>query len=134
MTAAEALAIVKNNCNTAGNPVVSDADVAAVIAQYKIIDAEGRLISDDCYEETYHIPAICQAVWKLKAGRVAADYTMTNGDQTLNRSDMVKAMLQMANYWGRQCNHSAEMATRYDALVDYPLGDIIPYKDRVTPL
>ena len=126
MTSNEALAIVKLNCNTTGDPVVSDSDVSSVIAQYKIIDAEGRLISDDDYEETYHIPLICQAIWRIKAGKVANAYDMTNGDQTLNRNQMVRAMLDMANYWGRLCNGSATMETRYDPLKEYPLGDTIP--------
>lgn len=123
MTAAEALVIVKQNCNTAGDPVISDADAAAVIATYKIVDDDGRLITDDNYEETYHIPLICQAIWRIKAGKVASAYDMDNGDQSLKRSQMVQSMLTMANYWGRLCNGSAEMTTRYDPLKEYPLGD-----------
>lgn len=126
MTSNEALAIVKLNCNTTGDPVVSDSDVASVIAQYKIVDDDGRLITDDDYEETYHIPLICQAIWRIKAGKVANAYDMTNGDQTLNRNQMVRAMIDMANYWGRMCNGSAAMETRYNPLKEYPLGDTIP--------
>ena len=126
MTAAEALSIVKLNCNTAGDPVVSDGDAATVIAQYKTVDADGYLITDDAYTETYHIPAICQAIWRIKAGKVASAYDMDNGDQSLKRSQMVQSMLTMANYWGRMCNGSVEMNTRYDPLKEYPLGDTVP--------
>ena len=126
MTAAEALVIVKLNCNTAGDPVVSDADAAIVIAGYKIVDEDGRLITDDNYEETYHIPLICQAIWRIKAGKVATAYDMDNGDQSLKREQMRTGCLQMADYWGRLCNGSAEMVSRYDPLREYPLGDTIP--------
>ena len=126
MTANEALAIVKLNCNTAGDPVVSDSDVASVIATYKIVDDDGRLITDDDYEETYHIPLICQAIWRIKAGKVATAYDMDNGDQSLKRSQMVTALLRMADYWGRLCNGSAEMVSRYNPLKEYPLGDTVP--------
>ena len=125
MTANEALTIVKLNCNTAGDPVISDADVATVIAQYKIIDDDGRLITDDDYEETYHIPAICQAIWRIKAGKIATAYNMTNGDQTLNREGMLKGCEYMVNMWGRLCNGSAQMPTRYNPLKEYPLGDTV---------
>ena len=130
MTAAEALAIVKVNCNTTGDPVVSDADVSTVIAQYKTVDADGYMITDTAnYTETYHIPMICRDVWMIKAGRVATAYDMENGDQTLSRDQMRNGCLQMANEWGKKCFGSAPMPTRYDPLKEYPLGDSTNFGD-----
>lgn len=121
MTAAEALTIVKLQGCTSEYPVVTDADCSSLISMYKICDSSGRLITDPDYEETYHIPAILQALWKLKAGRVATNYDMTSGDQTLNRSSMYLRCMDMAKELGKQCIGSAELAPRYNTRVVYPL-------------
>ncbi len=59
-------------------------------------DSAGLTYLDPHWDETYDLNRAAHAGWRMKAGKVAADYTITIEGRELNRGQMIDNFLKLA--------------------------------------
>jgi hypothetical protein len=95
MDKADVVATVKRLGATAKKPVLTDADVSALVDGYAIVDAAGNAPGAAGWTATYDVNGAVAEVWRTKAGQVAGDFTFTADDSTFNKGDVLANMLMM---------------------------------------
>lgn len=83
-------------------PVLDGMEVLQLLELARRADSTGRPPTDADWEPTYDLNAAAAEGWRRKAGKVAGAYSFSDEGSSFNRSDMVKACMDMARtYSGR---------------------------------
>lgn len=83
-------------------PVLDSDELAQCLLDAAIPDDDGRYLDDHDWEPTYDFNRAAAAGWELKAGKVAADYTITIEQRELNRGQMIDNFLKMAQTYRKK--------------------------------
>jgi hypothetical protein len=96
----------------AANPVLSPDELAQCLLDSAVPDSAGFYINDDEWVPGYDFHRAAAAAWRLKAAKVAADYSVTIEGRELNRGQMIDNFLKMA------AEHDTKAQPRYMAAPD----------------
>jgi hypothetical protein len=77
----------------------SDADLAALIARYPLIDEDENEPDDSTWTPTYDLNAVAANIWGKKAAAFAGLYDFTADGGTFHRSQAAKEMRAQARYY-----------------------------------
>jgi hypothetical protein len=83
-------------------PVLDQDALDTLLADAQIRDTHGRWVDDPDYVETYDLNRAAGKGWRIKAGMVAADYTITVEGRALNRAEMIEHFLTMAKQYEKK--------------------------------
>jgi hypothetical protein len=112
MTAQEKLVSMLGGADA--QPALTTDELAQLLADAQTRDSEGRWTDDADYVETYDLNLAAARGWRLKAGRVAADYSIKIEGRELDRGEMVKNFLMMARDYARRARPSSVGMSRSD--------------------
>jgi hypothetical protein len=76
-------------------PLTSD-ELAQCLLFGAVPDEDGLFIEDPHWVPTYDLNRAAASAWRLKAAKVASDYTITIEGRELNRSQMIDNFLKLA--------------------------------------
>lgn len=91
----DALAELRLNCAPDESPRLSDADLGALIDRVAVMDAQGRGPRDDDWEPVYDVNQASARAWRVKAGRVAGNFTFSADGSSFNKADVMAHCLDM---------------------------------------
>jgi hypothetical protein len=83
-------------------PTLSPEALEQILERHRMVDKDGYAPNDVDWIPTYDFNRAAAEGWRLKAGRVAADFNITIEGRQLSRSDLVKQFLQMAKEYARR--------------------------------
>lgn len=109
-SAEDAAAFVTLFAAAAEDPVLSVTEVATIVAEFTVIDADGNAPVDDDWESTYDLMGATASAWRVKAGKAASRYTFQTGAMRESESDLKTHCDQMAATYERYGNHSILVA------------------------
>lgn len=89
-------------------PTLTAPEVGAVVDAHPITDSAGRGSGTTDWDPTYDVNAATAEVWRIKAGRVAGDYSFTADDASFSKGDVLA--------------HCLEMEAKYAAMAGSPSG------------
>jgi hypothetical protein len=87
--------------NTA-EPILDADAMETLLAESKIRDQNGRWTDDPQYVLTYDLNRAAGRGWRIKAGRVAADYDLKLEGRELSRAQMIEHFLTMAKEYEKK--------------------------------
>lgn len=93
-------------------PVLSSDELAQCLLDAAVPDSSGKFINDTDWVPGYDFHRAAAAGWRIKAAKVAADYSVVIEGRELNRSQMVTNFFQMAR------EHDAKAQPRYMSAPD----------------
>lgn len=111
MTEADAKTYVGRHCQSAVDPVLSDADLTALVSGCRVVDSEDRLISDTDYVPTYDLTRAVVDGWLLKAAKASAGFAVSDSGQSLQRQQVQENCLKMADRWESRIVESIEISS-----------------------
>src|SRR4051794_23263866 len=91
----DAIGRVKRLSAATVKPVVSDADLAAIVDTYPLVDNNGLGPSSPGWAPTYDTNAAIAEVYAQKAATVSADYNFTADDASYSKGDVLANLLAM---------------------------------------
>jgi hypothetical protein len=83
-------------------PTLSESEVFALLDRARRADSTGLAFSDSGWTPTWDLNAAAAEGWRRKAGKVAGSFSFSTDGQSFNRSDMVKACLDMARTYSNR--------------------------------
>jgi hypothetical protein len=83
-------------CGGDAEPQLTSDELAQCLLDSATKDSNGLYLNDHDWEPTYDFNLAAAAGWQIKAGKVAADYTITIEQRELNRGQMIDNFLKMA--------------------------------------
>lgn len=83
-------------------PALGDDQLTQLLADSLIPDDNGRWTDDPEYVETHDLNRAAGAGWRLKAAKVATDYTISVEGRTLNREQMYENCIKQAQAYERK--------------------------------
>lgn len=87
---------------SASEPLLTQAEVEALLVEAKRADADGLAPSDTGWTPTWDLNAAAAEGWRRKAGKVAGRFDVTVDGDALRRSQMFSACLVMADRYARK--------------------------------
>lgn len=91
----DALAQLRLNTAPDQRPVLSDTDLDALLDRVAVADTQGRAPGSDGWEAAYDVNQASARAWRVKAGRVAGDFTFSADGATFNKADLMAHCLEM---------------------------------------
>lgn len=82
-------------------PFLTVSELVQCLQDSAVPDQNGTPPDDPHWEPAYDMNRAAAKAWRLKAGRVAADYTVTIEGREINRGEMVANFIQMANMYAK---------------------------------
>lgn len=83
-------------------PVLTEDEIETLLFYALVPDSQGRWTDDADYVETFDLNKAAAEGWRRKAGKVAADYSITIEGRGLNRDEMMANMLKMAETYEKR--------------------------------
>jgi len=77
-------------------PELDSDELAQALMVGAVIDADGMPPADPHWTPTFDLNRSAAAAWRLKAAKVASDYTITIEGRELNRAQMIDNFLKLA--------------------------------------
>lgn len=102
MDEAAATARLRAMTDSDTEPRLTVDDLAMLLEDARLADAQGRAPGDDGYVPSWHLPAAAAAGWRLKAGRVAGKVDASADGGSLKRSQAHAHCLAMARLYAAQ--------------------------------
>lgn len=96
----EAGALARLRSMTGGpdaRPVLSDEELGNLLEDYRTADTDGLGPQDDDYTPTWALNAAAAAGWRLKAGRVAGDFTFSADGSSFSKGEVLAKCAEMAD-------------------------------------
>lgn len=85
----------------AAEPQLTAEELADCLFKAATPDAAGLFVNDTEWDPSYDIHRAAAAAWRIKAAKVAADYSFTVEGRELQRGQMVTNFLTLANEHAR---------------------------------
>lgn len=101
MTEAEARARLESMVAWSVAPALTVAEVNDLLNQARRADADGLAPSDTGWTPTWHLASAAAAGWRIKAGKVAHEFSFASDGQTHNRNEVLDMCLKMADRYAR---------------------------------
>lgn len=98
-------------------PTLTEGELAQLLLQNRIPDADGYEPQDAAYTDTYDLNQAAVDGWRLKAGKVSSIFSFSNGVETFNRQQIY--------------DHCIKQVREYQRLVNATLPDIGPPVQRL---
>lgn len=80
---------------TAERPAITDDEVGLIVDQYALVDLNGNAPSATDWTPTYDVNGAVAEVWRVKAGRVAGDYSFSADGASYSKADVMAHCLEM---------------------------------------
>lgn len=96
MTEGEARAELESMCASDVAPTLSAAEIDACLVRSRRTDVYGLVYTDASWTPTWDLNAGAAHGWRLKAAKVAAEFSFSTDGQSFNRSEQVKAFMDLA--------------------------------------
>lgn len=93
------------------DPILTAAEMTAIIALASVADSEDRAPDDEEWEETYDIPAAIAQGWEIKAAKVVGAYQFKDTGLELHREQVHAQCLKQAALWRSRSGGSAGSST-----------------------
>lgn len=77
-------------------PVLTAEELATCLLRGAVPDSAGNYLSDEAWIPTYDMHRCTAAAWRMKAAKIASDYSITIEGRELNRGQMIDNFLRMA--------------------------------------
>ena len=123
MSAEQVAAAVNRLAATDRDPVLSEDEVAAIVAAAKRMDADGREIIDEDWVETYDPRAAVAEAWEVKAGKAAGRADLARGGSSIKRGSVHEACLRMARIYRRGVSSPVISSAPARRVSDLPLAN-----------
>ena len=97
------------HCPPQADPVLTDAQVAAAIAEAACVDADDLAPSDDGWTPTYSVIGVWRSIvrgWEMKLSNAAGRFDFTTDGQTFRRSQTVAHCREQADMHRRKLSAS----------------------------
>lgn len=95
MDRADAIARVSLLGATDKRPALTAAEVATIVDAHSIADTVGRAPTDPSWAGAWEVNGAVAEVWRIKAGRVAADFNFAADDARYDKGDVLAHCLAM---------------------------------------
>lgn len=82
-------------------PVLTSGEVDDLLDQARRADSNGLAPGDASWTPTWHFASPAAAGWRLKAGKVANEFSFTSDGQTHNRNEVFEMCMAMADRYAR---------------------------------
>lgn len=92
-------------------PKLDAIEVGHLLDRAQRVDSSGLAPSDANWVPTWDLNAAAAEGWRWKAGKVAGAYTFSDAGAMFNRSDMVKACMDMAKTYGTRGAGTVRLAS-----------------------
>lgn len=79
----------------AERPVVTADEVGTVVDAYALVDTNGNAPSATDWTPTYDVSGAVAEVWRVKAARVAGDYSFSADGASYSKADVMAHCLEM---------------------------------------
>lgn len=100
----------------------SDTELATVIEQYSMVDAEGREPSHDDWEATYDLHRAAAEVWDEKAAALAGNFDFNADGATYHRSQAYEQALKSARqHMSKRAAISVPLHTTFEGVSEWPV-------------
>lgn len=76
-------------------PALTEADLNALLDQFRTVDAEGRLVGDSAWAGAYNLNAAAAEGWRWKAGRVAGDFSFSADGSRYDKAAVLENIAAM---------------------------------------
>jgi hypothetical protein len=110
MTADEALETLGRLTASESYPTLDDDDLAQALLAGTLADPDGLVPSDADWTPTYDLNRAAAAGWRLKAGKVAGDFDVTDVGGTYRRSQIMELCERMATGYARRVVSSVPLS------------------------
>lgn len=90
-----ALALLRDKVASTSRPVLAEATVAALLDAYPMPDADGREPQDTDWVGTWDLNAAAAEGWRMKAGKVAGDFSFSADGSSYQKADVLAHCLEM---------------------------------------
>lgn len=124
MTEAEARARLESMLAWSSDPALTVAEVDDLLLQSRRADVYGVPPTYAGWVPTYSFASAAAAGWRLKAAKVAAEFSFTSDGQTHNRNEVFEMCLKMADRYARGGVGSIPLVPKGP-----PLVPVTPYED-----
>lgn len=93
-------------------PTLAGHELDLLLDAARRADTDGVEITDATWTATYDLNAAAAEGWRMKAGKVAGQFSFTTDGQTFQRAEMYKACLEMAQRYANRVCGSIPLAPR----------------------
>jgi hypothetical protein len=109
---ADALEELRDMVAANAHPKLSESQLARLLSiAGPRKDTEDRAPSDEKWSSTYDLDAVAAEAWRQKAALVAGDFSFTDGGSRLDRAEVIKNCLLMAQeYTKKIASHGMPIA------------------------
>jgi len=98
----ENLVRVKLLAAASQDPTLTDEELTGLLDGWRLVDSEGRRPDDDQWVPTYNVDGAVAEAYRVKAGRVADQYTFGADGATYNRDQRFAHLTAMAEKYERR--------------------------------
>ena len=125
MTVSEAISYVSLYCQSTVDPVLSDDEITALVNAVRIVDSEGRLITDEEWVPTYDLARAVRDGWELKAAKASSAYAMSDPNTSLHREQVFAHCQEMVKRWEKRIAQSIDITSDFieEAIEDDEFSD-----------
>lgn len=111
MNRTDALARVTLLGATASRPALTAEEVSGILDQYAIPDANGNAPQATSWVETYDVHAAVAECFRVKAGRVAGDFSFSADDTSVSKGDVLAHLLDMEAKYAAMAGSASGVGT-----------------------
>ena len=99
-----ALTLLSEKVAATSRPVLEPAVVSALLDAYPQEDRTGRGPTDSLWEGTWDLNAAAAEGWRMKAGKVAGDFTFSADGASYSKADVLAHCLEMETRYASLCH------------------------------
>lgn len=89
-------------CAATERPALSADDLGTIVDAFQVPDASGVLFTEEGYTPTWDVNGAVAEAFRVKAARVAADFTFSADDGSFSKGEVMAKLLQMADEYGQR--------------------------------
>lgn len=112
------------------SPVLSDADLDALLDTYPLLDVTGYRSTDTAWEPVWDLNAAAAEGWRWKAAKVAGDFTFSADDASYSKGDVLAQCLEMEAKYASRVNGTSRVEGAQDTRLyhseNYPTDVLLP--------
>ena len=82
-------------------PILEADELAQCLIESAVPDSDGLYLNDEDWTPTYDMNRPASKAWRLKAAKIAGDYSITVEGRELNRSQMYENFMNMSREYAR---------------------------------
>lgn len=99
-----------NMLGAGARPALSDDDISALLAAYRVVDSDGRAPVDEGWTGAWALNAAAAEGWRWKAARVAGDFTFSADGASYSKGDVLAHCERMIEHYASLDNGVVDLS------------------------